>query len=116
MDGAAHAKIHVTHYPKPTGKLFWFRDGIPDTPTRDRQKHGSFDTIRKSHWISSPVKQDVRVFCLIGNSQVAYREYTRKNHNTQPQSCLFLGWIRNKRKMGEVVGVDMREAVLFADE
>src|SRR5260221_11435676 len=53
LDGTAYAKIHVTHYPKPTGKLFWFRDGIPDTPTRDRQTHGSFDTIRYSHWISS---------------------------------------------------------------
>jgi hypothetical protein len=72
MDGAAHAKIHVTHHPKPVGKMFWFRDGIPDTLTRDGQDQGSFDTIRKSHWISSQVKQDVRVFCLIGNSQIAY--------------------------------------------
>jgi NAD-binding of NADP-dependent 3-hydroxyisobutyrate dehydrogenase len=44
----------------------------------------SFDTIRKSHRVSSHVKQDARVFFSIGNSQVAYGEYTRKNHNMQP--------------------------------
>src|SRR5258708_15313558 len=72
MDGAAHAKTNVIHNPKPVGKMFSFRDGIPDTLTRDGQDQGSFDTIRKSHWLSSQVKPDVRVFCLIGNSQIAY--------------------------------------------
>src|SRR5258708_34123670 len=63
MDGAAHAKIHVTHHPKPVGKMFWFRDGIPDTLTRDAQDQGWFDTTRKRHWISSQVKQDRRESC-----------------------------------------------------
>jgi hypothetical protein len=64
LDGTADAKIHVTHHPKPTGKLFWFRDGIPDTLTWDRQKHGSFDTIRKGHRISSQVTQNAHVFFI----------------------------------------------------
>jgi hypothetical protein len=39
---------------------------------RGGQDHGSFDTIRKSHWVSSPVKQDALVCCSIGNAQIAY--------------------------------------------
>src|SRR5713101_4712876 len=62
LDGTAYAKIHITHHPKPTGKLFWFGDGIPDTLTRDGQKHGSFDTIRKGHGISS--QGDAKCVCL----------------------------------------------------
>src|SRR5579859_7542369 len=65
-------------------------------------------SIRSERVIGSPLTraQDARVFFSIGNSQVAYREYTRKSHNRQPRSCVFSGWVKNKRKMGEVVGVD----------
>jgi hypothetical protein len=72
LDGTTDAKIHVTHHPKPTGKLFWFRDSLPDTLALGRQDHGSFDTISKSHWVSSLVKQDALVWYSIGNPQVAY--------------------------------------------
>src|SRR5437762_1261817 len=37
----------------------------------------------------------------IGNSQVAYTEYTRKTYNMQPLSCILYRCIRNKRKIGE---------------
>src|SRR6266568_8820983 len=51
-------------------------------------------SIRSERVIGSPLMraQDALVCCSIGNSQVAYREYTRKNHNKQPQSCVFCTW------------------------
>ncbi len=64
MDSAAHAKIHVTHHSKPVGKLFWFRDGLPDTLARGGQDHGSFDTIRKSHWLGL-LSSEARCSCVL---------------------------------------------------
>src|SRR6266851_7309061 len=65
-------------------------------------------SIRSERVMGSPLKvtQNAYVFFYRGSSQVAYREYTRKNHNRQPRSC-FLGGVRNKSKIREVVGVGL---------